>query len=127
MKEIKKILNIYKAMSDATRLRILNLLANRGEICVCDLVKVLKISQGRISSHLKILRGADLVEDRREGLWIIYSLPQKKDSIYRNQIKCIKKQFYTISPFKDDIEKFNELKRKGVLAQCCSSSEENAK
>jgi len=118
MKEIRKLSDFYKSLSDVTRLRILNLLVNRGDICVCDLVKVLKISQGRISSHLKILRSAELVNDKREGLWIIYSIPKRTNKIYRCQLSCLKKQILEIHQFKKDLQRFDELKKRGILAQC---------
>jgi ArsR family transcriptional regulator len=71
---MKDIINVFKALSDATRLRIVLLLTER-DLCVCELVYILKTEQSRISHHLRILRDADLVEDRREGRWIIYGMP----------------------------------------------------
>jgi ArsR family transcriptional regulator len=60
-----------KAMADPTRLRILRLLLQR-DLCVCELMFILKMEQSRISHQLRILRDAGLVEDRREGKWINY-------------------------------------------------------
>ncbi len=71
---MKEILKVFKALSDATRLRIVLLLAER-DLCVCELVYVLKMEQSRISHQLRILRDADLVEDIRDGRWIIYRIP----------------------------------------------------
>ena len=70
---MQKDLDIFKACSDQTRLRILFLLSER-ELCVCELVSILNMPQGKISRHLAILKNADLVSDRRDGLWIYYSL-----------------------------------------------------
>lgn len=120
--QIKKILDVYKALSDETRLRIINLLVNRGEICVCDLMKVLEIAQGRISSHLKILRASGLVIDRREGLWILYSIPAKVQPTYQIQIDGFKNDLKSTSPFKDDLKKFDKLRKNNILAQCQSST-----
>ena len=121
MAKIKNILDVFKGMSDITRLRILNLLANRGSICVCDMAKVLEVAQGRLSSHLKILRSSDMVEDKREGLWILYSIPQEISPLYDYQIRCIKETLNSQSPFAEDIEKFDALKHSGDLAQCKSN------
>ena len=66
-------LDVFGACADATRLRILFLLAVR-ELCVCELVEILQMPQGRISRHLAVLKGAGLARDRREGTWIHYSL-----------------------------------------------------
>jgi ArsR family transcriptional regulator len=70
---LEKDLAVFKAMSDETRLRILLLLSRR-ELCVCEIVAVLDMPQGKVSRHLSVLRHARLVTDRREGLWIYYSL-----------------------------------------------------
>ena len=66
-------LAVFKAFADETRLRIMFLLSRR-ELCVCEIVAVLDMPQGKVSRHLSVLRHAGLVVDRREGLWIYYSL-----------------------------------------------------
>ena len=65
---------VFKALSSPLRLRIVLLLIQR-ELCVCELMFILKMGQSRISHQLRILRDADLVEDVRLGRWIIYRLP----------------------------------------------------
>lgn len=64
---------IFHALSDETRLRILGLLS-RGERCVCELTDALDAGQSRLSFHLKALKEAGLVTDRREGRWVYYAL-----------------------------------------------------
>jgi ArsR family transcriptional regulator, arsenate/arsenite/antimonite-responsive transcriptional repressor len=66
---------LFKALADETRLRILNLLV-RGELCVCDLMSVLAIGQSKASRHLAHLRNVGLVDDRRDGVWMYYTLAQ---------------------------------------------------
>jgi ArsR family transcriptional regulator len=63
----------FQALSDQTRLEIVSLLAG-GERCVCELTDALDAAQSRLSFHLKVLKGAGLVVDRREGRWSYYSL-----------------------------------------------------
>jgi ArsR family transcriptional regulator len=70
---MKQLLSVFKALSDETRLRIVKLLEN-GELCVCHMVAAVDMSQSRISFHLKILKEAGLVKDRREGKWMHYRL-----------------------------------------------------
>jgi len=70
---MKKTAQIFKALSDETRLRLLALLKD-GEICVCDLMAVLDLPQSTVSRHLAYLRNAGLVEDRRQGVWMFYRL-----------------------------------------------------
>ena len=61
-----------KATADETRLRILYLLSTHGELCVCDIHETLAITQSRASRHLRTLREAGLVRDRRAGMWMRY-------------------------------------------------------
>lgn len=67
-------LDVFKACSDATRLRILFLLLER-ELCVCELVTILEMPQGKISRHLSVLKHSGLVAARRDDAWVYYSLP----------------------------------------------------
>lgn len=63
----------FHALSDETRLEIVEMLTH-GERCVCDLTGSLKAAQSRLSFHLKTLKDAGVVTDRREGRWVYYSL-----------------------------------------------------
>lgn len=63
----------FRALSDETRLRIVAMLRN-GEQCVCDLTAALEVGQSLLSFHLRTLREAGLVRDRREGRWSYYAL-----------------------------------------------------
>ncbi len=63
----------FHALSDPTRLEIVELLRG-GERCVCELMDALDAAQSRLSFHLKVLREAELVTDRREGRWVYYTL-----------------------------------------------------
>lgn len=64
----------FKTLSDPTRLRVLVLLAQEGELCVCELTHALDAIQPKISRHLALLREAEVVLDRRQGQWIYYRL-----------------------------------------------------
>jgi ArsR family transcriptional regulator len=70
----------FKALADATRLRILGLLLT-GEVCVCHIHESLRIPQSKASRHLAYLRNSGLVETRREGLWIYYRVAQLPDPV----------------------------------------------
>ena len=63
----------FHALSDETRLRIIDLLRG-GERCVCELTEALDAAQSRLSFHLKVLKDARLVTDRRDGRWAYYAL-----------------------------------------------------
>jgi ArsR family transcriptional regulator len=70
---MNNLLNIFKALSDETRIRIIKLL-NEGELCVCDIVTALDMIQPKVSFHLGVLKGAGLIKDRKQGKWIHYSI-----------------------------------------------------
>ena len=73
--------DVMKAGSDPTRVRILKIL-ERGEICVCQIIAVIQLSQSTISKHLFLLRAAGLIKDRRDKKWIHYSLEGKSGNPY---------------------------------------------
>jgi ArsR family transcriptional regulator, arsenate/arsenite/antimonite-responsive transcriptional repressor len=79
-KQISEMETLFKALADATRLRILGLLLT-GEVCVCHIHESLKIPQPKASRHLAYLRRSGLVETRREGLWIHYRLATPSDPV----------------------------------------------
>ena len=68
------LIETFKALSDETRLRIMTLLLENEELCVCDFVGALGETQSKVSRHLRYLYHAGLVEDRREGLWMHYRI-----------------------------------------------------
>ncbi len=65
---------LFKSLSDETRLRCLSLLVQHGELCVCELTYALELPQPKISHHLANLRKTGLVSDSKNGLWIYYKL-----------------------------------------------------
>jgi len=69
----KKQSKIFKALADQTRLKILGLLEVR-EMCVCEIMVALELTQPTASYHLGLLENAGLIKDRKEGKWVFYSL-----------------------------------------------------
>jgi ArsR family transcriptional regulator len=80
VKQLSEMETLFKALADATRLRILGLLLT-GEVCVCHIHESLKITQPKASRHLAYLRRAGLVETRRDGLWIHYRMATLADPV----------------------------------------------
>jgi ArsR family transcriptional regulator, arsenate/arsenite/antimonite-responsive transcriptional repressor len=70
--------DLFKALADRTRLRLISLLGD-SEVCVCFLVEILRTSQPKISRHLAYLRRAGVVAARREGKWMHYRLTEPPD------------------------------------------------
>ena len=71
---MKSFIKIMKALSDPNRVKILKILQHKSDMCVCELKSLLHIAQPTVSKHLKILEEAGLVEYRKDGLWVNYSL-----------------------------------------------------
>ena len=75
-RDVGRLVTIFHALSDETRLRIIACLKD-GEQCVCDLTDAFQTGQSRLSFHLKVLKEAGLVTDRPEGRWIYYALNEE--------------------------------------------------
>ncbi|UCC38824.1 MAG: winged helix-turn-helix transcriptional regulator [Candidatus Aminicenantes bacterium] len=69
-------LKIFKALSDKNRLRIVKMLEEK-PMCVCEITAVLNLAPSTVSKHLSLLHEAELIEDRKDGKWVNYSLPKK--------------------------------------------------
>lgn len=87
---LREIATLFKALGDETRLRMLWLLLNHRELCVCDFMEVLGVTQSKASRHLRNLFHAGLVSDRREGLWVYYSLRRFEAGLVRSSLRAIK-------------------------------------
>ena len=97
---------IFKALSEPVRLRIVSLLS-RGELCVCDLKETLGLPQSTVSRHMARLKLAGLVQDRRAGKWIHYRLPPDQNAL----LKSLAEFFGTLNqkePFKTDYRRLQE-------------------
>ena len=81
--------DLFRAFADVTRLRIMSLLVEEKELCVCDLCAVLGEVQPKVSRHLAILRGVDLVEVRREGKWKYYALADPPSPLHRTLVRWV--------------------------------------
>ena len=88
---MQEILNIFKALSDETRLKILKLLEH-GELCVCDIFSALDTVQPKVSFHLSVLKDAGLIKDRKEGRWVHYRLDDT-DMLRRFMLLTIMERF----------------------------------
>ena len=73
---MRELVKAFKALSDETRLRIINLLLER-ECCVCEVIQALDISQTRASRNLNILYNAGFLKLRKDGLWSLYSIDEE--------------------------------------------------
>jgi len=74
---MRRLTGLFKALSDETRLQMLGLLLKKGELCVCDFVEVLQITQSKASRHLRHLVNAGLLDDRREAVWVFFRIADR--------------------------------------------------
>src|SRR3989338_3726100 len=93
---------LFRAFADETRLRILHLLKRRKELCVCELIEVLRMGQSKVSRHLAYLKKAGLVKDRNEGLWSYYSLTEPTGKFHSKLVACLDECFNKVSILKKD-------------------------
>lgn len=77
MEAIEQRAEQLKALADGNRLRIVGLLAERGEVCVCEVLAALGTTQANISSHLRVLRTTGLIRGRKVGKWVFYGLERE--------------------------------------------------
>ena len=87
---------ILKALSDPIRLRIILLLQSEGELCVCDLMAVLKLPQSTVSRHLAYLKRSCWVDTRREGVWMHYQLSRESCQMCRELLDTLQKNVSTL-------------------------------
>jgi ArsR family transcriptional regulator, arsenate/arsenite/antimonite-responsive transcriptional repressor len=119
--------DLFKALGDATRLRILGLLLT-GEVCVCDIHESLRIPQSKASRHLAYLRRSGLVETRREGLWIHYRMGRLADPVLAAIADAVRHALTHVDTVHRDAERLQ--KRTGCCvptprdvgaASCCAT------
>jgi ArsR family transcriptional regulator len=111
----KSVSDKFAAFSDPTRLRILHLLRD-GELCVGDLVTILDIPQPTVSRHLAYLRRSALVETRKSGLWMYYSLSPAKSEFHRKLLDCLTACFTGLPTLKKDATRAKRTRKAGG---CC--------
>ena len=108
-----KLAQIYQCFCEPTRLRILHLLTQT-PLCVCHFQDALREPQVKISKHLAYLRSRGLVQTKRSGNWIIYSLPAKPSAELEMNLKCLQRCASSDPIFRKDLQRLEELK-----SSCC--------
>jgi ArsR family transcriptional regulator len=101
---------MFRAFSDRTRLRILHLLKDQGEVCVGDLVAIIRAPQTTVSRHLAYLRRAGLVRVRKEGLWKHYSLAPAEGRFHRGLLQCLGGCIDEVKDLRADRKRYERLR-----------------
>ncbi len=81
---MEKLVKFFKALSDKTRLQIVALLQWEKELCVCDIEKILDLSQSKASRHLRYLLNSGILTDKRKNVWVYYSIDKDLPENERN-------------------------------------------
>ena len=85
-----ELINTFRALSDKTRLRIIFSLLRAGkELCICELMDALSLAQYNISRHMKELKIAGLVQERKEGRFVFYALREPGDKVHEFLLKAL--------------------------------------
>jgi ArsR family transcriptional regulator len=111
--------DIFQALGEATRLRLLNILDQVGELCVCELVDALEVPQYNVSRHLQILAGSGWVESYRRGKWVYYHIAGQLKPYQRDMLRAIKHLRDEREDFRQDEARAGrrfKLRRQG---RCC--------
>lgn len=101
-------IDIYKALSDESRLRIMNILMQK-ELCVCEIEVTLDMSQSNVSRHLIKLKNVGMVESKKESQWAYYSINKNFIEDNYHLYNHLKISFSTDIQFNEDVSKLNSI------------------
>lgn len=113
---MRNLANLFKSLEDETRLRIMALLLEAEELCVCDFIALLQLPQSTVSRHLCHLKNAGWLSDRRAGVWIHYSLAKNLSPIHRTLVSTLRTILAKNEAAGKDRERLKKLSREN----CCA-------
>jgi ArsR family transcriptional regulator, arsenate/arsenite/antimonite-responsive transcriptional repressor len=105
----------FRGLAEMSRLRIVNLLLER-ELCVCDIQRILKLTQPSASRHLNYLKNAGRVADRRDGLRVFYRLLEGESPVLQNLCDFLRGALRGEEPFESDVKKLRNSLASGACA-----------
>lgn len=115
---MRDFMNITKALADENRVRVLIFL-HHGELCVCQIIEMLKLAPSTVSKHMAILRQAGLVESRKEGRWRHYRLPDNgSPHAVQMAIKWVQESLKDDRTVAKDVERVNAVLKMDKKALC---------
>jgi ArsR family transcriptional regulator len=110
---VKTVVNIFKALSDETRLRMLSLIWN-GEMCVCEIEKSLNLTQSNASRHLTTLKNAGILSSSKQAQWAYYKLNKNFYENNRELCEYLSFKFKTLPSFQADALLMNKCKKEDL-------------
>ena len=114
---MERLARTFKALSDESRLRILGIVLRAGELCVCDIERVMGFTQTKVSRHLAYLKNAGLLADRRQGLWMLYRIAEPRTDEDRQVIECVRSLVGASPVAREDVRRLEECVEDG----CCTT------
>jgi len=114
---LKNIEKIIKALADKNRLRMVYLLNEKQDLCVCEITDIIGLSQPTISSHLRLLENAGLVESDKDGLWVNYNINSYADLFSRKLIEMICKDLRKDKQIISDLKKLKAIDRDKICGR----------
>ncbi len=106
---MERTVQLYKALSEEMRLRILMLLTH-GELCVCDLMAIFNEPQSKISRHLAYLRNSGLVGSKRVGVWMHYFIKEPLDGVSSAQLDFMRERLSSLEWSREDAARMEVVK-----------------
>ena len=113
---MKTLAKIFQSLDEETRLRILALLLNEQELCVCDIMAVLQLPQSTASRHLSHLKKNGWLQDRREGLWVYYSIVKQLDPLQQTLLPILRHFLHDSPDAQADLLRLRSFSAKN----CCA-------
>ncbi len=110
-KNLKNMEKIIKALADERRIRIIYLLKTKKDLCVCEITNIIGLSQSTISSHLKVLENAGLIESHKDGLWVNYNINSQLCFFSSEFIEIIYKDLKKDKQIVSDLKKLKNINR----------------
>lgn len=115
--------DIFKALGDENRLRIINLLIDY-ELCVCEIEVLLKMTQSNASRHLSKLKSVKIINSTKEAQWVHYKLSPEFKNKNKLLFKFLKIKFQEDSLFLKDKERYNKYKKYNMNCQCINEDKD---
>ena len=109
--KIKQITKILKALSDESRIRIICLLKNKKDVCVCEITEIIGLAQPTISSHLRLLESAGLIESSKSGQWVNYNINDSLDPFSMEYVNLLFNSLKEDIKIKKDAVKIRNINR----------------
>jgi len=115
--KLKQKTKIIKALADESRVRIICLLKYKKGLCVCEITKIIGLAQPTISSHLKLLENAGLIESYKDGLWVNYNISSSLEGSSSGFLDALFNDLKNDRQVKTDLEKAKTIDRDKICSK----------